>query len=104
MIYRMIGSEAPTRSFFRARRPPPYRPGPTRASDIAIGARLRRARLLAGAAPGDLAAALGVGAKTLDGYEAGTRHVPARRLVAAARFLGIPVASLFGDDSDPLKS
>lgn len=86
----------------RARRPPPYRPGPrSQAVDAAIGARLRQARLLAGASRRQLGRALGVSAETVGRYETGARRMTPERLAAAVRFLGLPISWFFRSDEPP---
>jgi DNA-binding XRE family transcriptional regulator len=95
MMYRFGTGLAP-HGFLRTRRPPPYRHGPrARALDVALGARLREARLLAGASRQQLGQAIGVGAGTVRRYETGARRIGPARLVAAARFLGLPLSWFF---------
>lgn len=99
------GGESPAaagqaaRLFLRARKPPPYRHGPdARSIDVAVGHRLRQARLLAGVSRKELAAAIGVGAQSVRRYETGARRMSPARLVAAATFLGVPISWFFRDD------
>ena len=87
-----------TMGCLRARRAPPYRPGPAaRAVDAEIGAKLRQARLLAGLSRQQLGAALGVSAETVRRYESGARRMTPARLAAAVRFLDLPIAWFFGE-------
>ena len=85
--------------FLRARRPPPYRPGPReRGVDAAVGARLRQARRLAGLSRQQLALAMGVSAQTVRRYESGARRISPARLAAAVRLLGVPISWFFRED------
>ena len=72
-----------------------------RAVDIAVGARLRRARLLTGASRRQLGEAMGVGAETVRRYETGARRMSPVRLAAAVRFLGLPLSWFFREDGPP---
>jgi ribosome-binding protein aMBF1 (putative translation factor) len=101
MLYKLaIPLAAP--GFLRARRPPPYRPGPaSRALDVAVGARLRQARRLVGMSPEQLGQAIGVSAETVRRYETGARRMSPARLAAAVRFLGFSLAWFFGSDEPP---
>jgi transcriptional regulator with XRE-family HTH domain len=63
--------------------------------DTLIGKRLREARRLAGASQQQLAAAIGVTAPAIRKYESGARRLPAARLAAAVKFLGVPMSFLF---------
>ncbi len=97
-----LGIELAAHGLLRARRAPPYRPGPAaRAVDIAVGARLRRARLLTGASRRQLGEAMGVGAETVRRYETGARRMSPVRLAAAVRFLGLPLSWFFREDGPP---
>jgi DNA-binding XRE family transcriptional regulator len=90
------------RGFLRARRPPPYQPGPaSRQVDALVGRRLRQARRLAGASREQLGEAIGVSAETVRRYEAGARRMPPARLVAATRFLGFALSWFFREDDPP---
>jgi transcriptional regulator with XRE-family HTH domain len=70
-------------------------PNPT---DIAVGARLREARQFAGATQEELARALGISGQAVQKYEIGENRLSAGRLVAAAAFLGVPMAYFFKVD------
>jgi transcriptional regulator with XRE-family HTH domain len=84
------------RQVLAASRGPSLRqPRRARQIDTLVGKRLREARLLAGASPQQLATVLGVSAPELRKYEAGARRLPAARLAAAVKFLGVPMSSLF---------
>jgi transcriptional regulator with XRE-family HTH domain len=72
-------------------------PNPT---DIAVGARLREARQFAGATQEELARALGISGQAVQKYEIGENRLSAGRLVAAAGFLGVPMAYFFKVDLD----
>jgi DNA-binding XRE family transcriptional regulator len=101
MIYGFSAASA-ARGVLRARRGPPYRPHPSvRTIDVAIGARLRQARLIAGATQQELGEALGVSARTIARYETGRRRMSPVRLAAAVRFLGVPLSWLFREDGAP---
>jgi DNA-binding XRE family transcriptional regulator len=91
--------------WLRARRPPPYRPGPTaRRVDIELGKRLRQARLFVGATRQELAAAMGVSAATVGRYETGVRRMSPKRFAAAVIFFGLPMSWFFSDDGAPGKT
>ncbi|HXY99934.1 MAG TPA: helix-turn-helix transcriptional regulator [Stellaceae bacterium] len=105
MIYAQAGMaefEVATPGFLRARRPPPYRPGPAaRQVDVAIGRRLREARRGAGISLQQLGDAMGVSAETVRRYETGLRRMAPARLAAAVRFLGVPLAWFFSNGNPP---
>jgi transcriptional regulator with XRE-family HTH domain len=69
--------------------------------DLSVAARLRQARLLAGAKQEDVAAAIGVTFQAVQKYEHGENRLSAGRLAAAARFLGVPMSFFFQDDAEP---
>jgi DNA-binding XRE family transcriptional regulator len=88
--------------WLRARRPPPYRPGPAaRRVDVALGKRLRQARRFVGATPQELAAAMGVSAATVRRYETGARRMSPKRFAAAVVFFGLPMSWFFSEDGAP---
>lgn len=96
------GMASATRGVLRARRPPPYRPGPAaRQVDALVGRRLRQARGLAGATREQLGEAIGVSAGTVRRYESGARRMPPARIVAAGRFLGFALSWFFREDDAP---
>lgn len=99
MIYSLARLET-VAPFLRARRPPPYEPGPAGRISVEVGRRLRQARLTAGATRQALGAAIGVEAATVRRYEAGRRMPPAR-LAAAALFLGFPLSWFFREPDAP---
>lgn len=105
MIYAhagLAGIELAVPGFLRARRPPPYRPGPAaRQVDTAVGRRLREARREAGISLQQLGEAMGVSAETVRRYETGLRRMTPARLAAAVRFLGVPLAWFFSNGSPP---
>jgi transcriptional regulator with XRE-family HTH domain len=68
--------------------------------DLSVGARLRQARLLAGAGQGDVGAAIGVSFQAVQMYENGENRLSAGRLAAAARYLGVPLSFFFQDDAE----
>jgi hypothetical protein len=85
--------------WLRARRPPPYRPGPAaRRVDVELGQRLRQARLFVGVTPQELAAAMGVNVATVRRYETGARRMSPKRFAAAVVFLGLPMSWFFSDN------
>jgi transcriptional regulator with XRE-family HTH domain len=69
--------------------------------DLSVGARLRQARLLAGASQEDVGAAIGVSFQAVQKYENGENRLSAGRLAAAAKFLGVPMSFFFQDDTEP---
>jgi len=69
--------------------------------DLSVGARLRQARLLAGASQEDVGAAIGVSFQAVQKYENGENRLSAGRLAAAAKFLGVPMSFFFQDDANP---
>jgi transcriptional regulator with XRE-family HTH domain len=70
-------------------------------ADLSVGARLRQARLLAGASQENLGTAIGVTFQAVQKYEHGENRLSAGRLAAAARFLGVPMSFFFQDDAEP---
>jgi DNA-binding XRE family transcriptional regulator len=101
MTYR-FGTGLAAHGMLWSRRPPPYRPGATaRTLDVAIGARLREARLRVGASRQQLGTAIGVSAETVRRYESGARRMSPTRLAAAVRFLGLPLSWFFREDGPP---
>jgi DNA-binding XRE family transcriptional regulator len=90
------------RLFLRARKPPPYTPGPgARQVAVELGSRLRQARLMAGMTRQSLASAIGVAATTLRRYETGARRMPPARLAAAVVLLGLPLSWFFREPDAP---
>jgi DNA-binding XRE family transcriptional regulator len=90
------------RLFLRARKPPSYAPGPgARQVAVALGSRLRQARVMAGMTRQSLASAIGVTATTLRRYETGTRRMPPARLAAAVVLLGLPLSWFFREPDAP---
>jgi DNA-binding XRE family transcriptional regulator len=90
------------RVFLRARKPPPYTPGPgARQVAVALGSRLRQARVMAGMTRQSLASAIGVTAATLRRYETGARRMPPARLAAAVVLLGLPLSWFFREPDAP---
>jgi transcriptional regulator with XRE-family HTH domain len=89
-------SSAAAQSRGPSRRPPRKR----RANqvDVMVGRRLREARLMAGASPKQLGAALGVSAQSVQKYESGARRLTAARLAAVVKFLGVPMSFLFKEE------
>jgi transcriptional regulator with XRE-family HTH domain len=75
--------------------------------DVAVGRRLREARLLAGKSQEELGDAIGVSFQAVQKYEHGENRLSASRLFQAAQFLGRPVSFFFNDleeaiaDADP---
>jgi transcriptional regulator with XRE-family HTH domain len=69
--------------------------------DLLVGARLRQARLLAGASQEDLGAAIGVSFQAVQKYENSENRVSAGRLAAAAKYLNVPMSFFFQDDTEP---
>lgn len=69
--------------------------------DLSVGARLRQARLLAGASQEDVGAAIGVSFQAVQKYENGENRLSAGRLAAAAKYLGVPMSFFFQDDTEP---
>jgi transcriptional regulator with XRE-family HTH domain len=69
--------------------------------DLLVGKRLREARLMAGASQQQLAAALGVGARSVQKYESGALRLTAARLAAVVKFLGVPMSFLFKEEVTP---
>jgi transcriptional regulator with XRE-family HTH domain len=69
--------------------------------DLSVGARLRQARLLAGASQEDVGTAIGVSFQAVQKYENGENRLSAGRLAAAAKFLGVPMSFFFQDDTEP---
>src|SRR5262249_7458061 len=67
--------------------------------DLSVGARLRQARLLAGASQEDVGAAIGVSFQAVQKYENGENRLSAGRLAAAAKFLSVPMSFFFQDDA-----
>jgi DNA-binding XRE family transcriptional regulator len=90
------------RLFLRARKAPPYTPGPgARRVAVELGSRLRQARLMAGLTRQSLASAIGVAAATLRHYETGARRMPPARLAAAVVLLGLPLSWFFREPVAP---
>lgn len=69
--------------------------------DLALGRRLREARVLAGASQRELGEAIGVSPQAVQKYESGEKRLSAVRLAAAVKFLGVPMSFLFRDDAAP---
>ena len=69
--------------------------------DLSVGARLRQARLLAGASQEDVGGAIGVSFQAVQKYENGENRLSAGRLAAAAKYLGVPMSFFFQDDTEP---
>ena len=69
--------------------------------DAMVGRRLREARMMAGASQEQLAAVLGVSVPSVKRYESGARRLTAARLVAAVKFLGVPMSFLFKEEASP---
>ena len=68
--------------------------------DLSVGARLRQARLLAGASQEDVGAAIGVSFQAVQKYENGENRISAGRLAAAAKYLNVPMSFFFQDDTE----
>lgn len=99
MNYSLVAAEP---LFLRARRPPPYVPGPgAKRAAAEVGRRLKDARRAAGMTRDALGRALGVGTQTLRRYETGERRIPPARLAAAAVLLGLPLSWFFREADAP---
>lgn len=87
----------------QSRGPSRRQPGKRRGNrvDVMVGKRLREARLVAGASPQQLGAALGVSAQSVQKYESGARRLTAARLAAVVKFLGVPMSFLFKEEVPP---
>jgi transcriptional regulator with XRE-family HTH domain len=87
----------------RSRGPSRRQPGKRRVNqvDLLVGRRLREARVMAGASPEQLGAALGVSARSVQKYETGARRLTAARLAAVVKFLGVPMSFLFKEEVTP---
>jgi transcriptional regulator with XRE-family HTH domain len=70
-------------------------------ADFAVGARLRQARLLAGASQEDLGAAIGVSFQAVQKYENGENRLSAGRLAAAAKYLNVAMSPVIEIDQRP---
>ena len=64
-------------------------------TDLAVAARIREFRVLAGLTQTELAEPLGLAFQQIQKYERGTNRVSAGRLVQIATALGQPVAAFF---------
>jgi transcriptional regulator with XRE-family HTH domain len=69
--------------------------------DRAVGARIAAFRKAKGLSQSALGVAVGVSFQQIQKYEKGDNRVRASRLQAIAKFLDVPVASLFSDESEP---
>ena len=69
--------------------------------DMSVGRRLRQARLLVRASQEEVGIAVGVSFQAVQKYENGENRLSAGRLAAAAKFLGVPMAFFFQDDTEP---
>jgi transcriptional regulator with XRE-family HTH domain len=65
--------------------------------DVAVGRRLRQARLLAGLSQEELGHGIGVSFQAVQKYEHGENRLSASRLFRAAKFLGRPIAFFFDE-------
>lgn len=63
--------------------------------DVHVGRRIREARLLAGTTQSELAIAIGVQFQQLQKYETAVNRISASRLWRLARYLDVPITSLF---------
>ena len=70
--------------------------------DRAIGIRLRWARLAIGATCSQVGEVLGISEHQIQNYERGRNRISAGQLIAIARAFKIPLARLFGTDTDAL--
>lgn len=61
-------------------------------SDLSIGNRIRRERLLSGKTPEILAQAIGISADELKCHELGQKRLDARKLALIVAILGIPLS------------
>src|SRR5690348_12317951 len=66
-------------------------------TDIAVGARVRKQRMLRGWSQQRLAQALGVTFQQIQKYERGANRLSASMLEATANALGVPVSHFFDD-------
>lgn len=67
------------------------------AVDVAVGERIRAARLLRGLSQSDLADAIGVSFQQVQKYERGSNRVSASRLYDLSRILGVAIQEFFED-------
>jgi transcriptional regulator with XRE-family HTH domain len=68
--------------------------------DLAVGARISALRKIRGLSQTALGEALGVTFQQIQKYERGQNRIGASRLREVAKFFGVPVVSLFGDDAE----
>jgi transcriptional regulator with XRE-family HTH domain len=85
-----LDSNDPTVGGRAARRPTISHP-----VDAHVGQRIRQERLLAGLSQSELADQIGVRFQQMQKYESAANRISASRLWLVARYLGIPVFSLF---------
>ena len=69
--------------------------------DVYVGSRLRAERLKRRLSQAALAEALDLTFQQVQKYERGTNRISASKLLRAAQFLGVSVASLFPDTAEP---
>lgn len=69
------------------------------AADVALGARLKQARLAYGLTQRAIGEALGISAAQLQKYEKGTNKIAATTLAVFAGLVDKPIAWFFGDDT-----
>lgn len=72
------------------------------ATDIVVGANVRRLRTEAGLTLAELCTALGISHQQLQKYETGANRISAGMLYGLARFFALPIDALFdgSEDSD----
>jgi transcriptional regulator with XRE-family HTH domain len=75
-------------------------PKDTTETDQILGARIASMRQAKGFSQTDLGTALGVSFQQVQKYEKGMNRVSAVRLQIVAKFLDVPVAMLFSDDTE----
>jgi transcriptional regulator with XRE-family HTH domain len=66
-----------------------------RATDVAVGAKIRETRLLRGMSQEKLATACGITFQQIQKYEHGTNRVGASRLIEISKILDVPVSHFF---------
>lgn len=71
------------------------------ATDIVVGANVRRLRVEADLTLTDLCAALGISHQQLQKYETGANRISAGMLYELARFFALPVDALFDGSEEP---
>jgi transcriptional regulator with XRE-family HTH domain len=66
-----------------------------RPADVAIGAKIKKRRMMLGMSQEKLGEALGITFQQVQKYEKGTNRVGGSRMVEIAKVLGVPIAHLF---------